>query len=464
MNRHHLLALALATFGLSACATLAPDYQRPAAPVPAAWAEAATGERAAADIAWREYFADERLRRVIELALEHNRDLRVAALNIELARAQYRIQRADQFPALGVTASQNAQRVPGELNSSGQSMVSRQYGVSAGIAAWEIDFFGRVRSLRDAALEQYLASEAAHRSARIALVAETATAWLQLAADRERLELARRTLAARRTTVELTQASFEAGAASALELRQTQAEMERARADVADYSASVARAANALALLVGDSLPEALLPASFQLTLTEVATLPAGLPAEVLIRRPDILAAEHRLRAANANIGAARAAFFPRITLTASAGTASAELDGLFDSGSRAWNFLPQLSLPIFEGGRLAANLDVAEVRRDIAVAEYERAIQSAFREVADALAERASLGEAVDAAQRLVAAAQESHRLSAARRQAGVDSLLVLLDAQRTLYAAEQTLIATRLAEAANRVTLYKVLGGGWQ
>lgn len=464
MNRHHLLALALATFGLSACATLAPDYQRPAAPVPAAWAEATAGERAAADIAWREYFADERLRRVIELALEHNRDLRVAALNIELARAQYRIQRADQFPALGVTASQNAQRVPGELNSSGQSMVSRQYGVSAGIAAWEIDFFGRVRSLRDAALEQYLASEAAHRSARIALVAETATAWLQLAADRERLELARRTLAARRTTVELTQASFEAGAASALELRQTQAEMERARAEVADYSTSVARAANALALLVGDSLPEALLPASFQLTLTEVATLPAGLPAEVLIRRPDILAAEHRLRAANANIGAARAAFFPRITLTASAGTVSAELDGLFDSGSRAWNFLPQLSLPIFEGGRLAANLDVAEVRRDIAVAEYEHAIQSAFREVADALAERASLGEAVDAAQRLVAAAQESHRLSAARRQAGVDSLLVLLDAQRTLYAAEQTLIATRLAEAANRVTLYKVLGGGWQ
>jgi len=432
--------------------------------VPAAWEGAVAGERAAADIAWREYFADERLRRVIELALEHNRDLRVAALNIEQARAQYRIQRADQFPALGVTASQNAQRVPGDLNSSGQSMVSRRYGVSVGIASWELDFFGRVRSLRDAVLEQYLASEAAHRSARIALVAETATAWLQLAADRERLETARRTLAARRTTVELTQASFEAGVASALELRQTQAEMQRARADVAQYSTSVARAANALSLLVGDSLPEALLPASFELTLTEVATLPAGLPAEVLIRRPDILAAEHRLRAANANIGAARAAFFPRITLTAGAGTASAELGGLFDSGSRAWNFLPQLSLPIFEGGRLAASLNVAEVRRDIAVAEYERAIQSAFREVADALAERASLGEAVDAAQRLVAAAQESHRLSAARRQAGVDSLLVLLDAQRTLYAAEQTLIATRLAEAANRVTLYKVLGGGWQ
>ena len=464
MNRLRILALALATLGASACTTLAPDYQRPAAPVPAAWDAAAAGERAAADIAWREYFADERLRRVIELALEHNRDLRVAALNIEQARAQYRIQRADQFPSLGVTASQNAQRVPGDLNSSGQSMVSRQYGVSAGIASWELDFFGRVRSLRDAALEQYLASEEAHRSARIALVAETATAWLQLAADRERLELARGTLETRRKAFELTQASFEAGAVSALDLRQTQGEMERARADVAAFSASAARASNALALLAGNSLSSELLPAKFDITVTLVAELPAGVPAEALASRPDILAAEHRLRAANANIGAARAAFFPRITLTASAGTASAELGGLFESGSRAWSFMPQLSLPIFEAGRLAASLDVAEVRRDIAVAEYERAIQGAFREVADALAERGTLGEELDARQMLLAAARESHRLSGARYQAGVDSFLVLLDAQRTLYAAEQELIATRLAEAANRVTVYKVLGGGWQ
>lgn len=423
MNRQHILVLAFATLGLGACATLAPDYQRPAAPVPAAWATAAGADdtAAAADIAWREFFADERLRRVVELALEHNRDLRVAALNIELARAQYRIQRADQFPSLGLTASQNGQRVPGDLNSTGESMISRQYGVSVGIVAWELDFFGRVRSLRDAALEQYLASEEALRSARIALVAETATAWLQLAADRERLELAQRTLETRRKAFELTQRSFEAGAVSALDLRQTEGEMERARADVAAFSAGVARAENALALLAGNSLSSDLLPTRLDAAAARLAELPAGLPAEVLANRPDILAAEHRLRAANANIGAARAAFFPRITLTASTGTASAELGGLFESGSRAWSFMPQLTLPIFEAGRLAASLDVAEVRLDIAVAEYERGIQGAFREVADALAERSALGEQVDARQRLLAAASESHRLSEARYQEGV-------------------------------------------
>lgn len=466
MNRQHILVLAFATLGLGACATLAPDYQRPAAPVPAAWATAAGADdtAAAADIAWREFFADERLRRVVELALEHNRDLRVAALNIELARAQYRIQRADQFPSLGLTASQNGQRVPGDLNSTGESMISRQYGVSVGIVAWELDFFGRVRSLRDAALEQYLASEEALRSARIALVAETATAWLQLAADRERLELAQRTLETRRKAFELTQRSFEAGAVSALDLRQTEGEMERARADVAAFSAGVARAENALALLAGNSLSSDLLPTRLDAAAARLAELPAGLPAEVLANRPDILAAEHRLRAANANIGAARAAFFPRITLTASTGTASAELGGLFESGSRAWSFMPQLTLPIFEARRLAASLDVAEVRLDIAVAEYERGIQGAFREVADALAERSALGEQVDARQRLLAAASESHRLSEARYQAGVDSFLVLLDAQRTLYGAEQELIGARLAEAVNRVAVYKVLGGGWQ
>lgn len=468
MNRLRTLALALAVLGASACTTLAPDYQRPAAPVAASW-PASAGERdaaaaVAADLAWHEFFEDERLRRVVELALAHNRDLRVAALNIEQARAQYRIQRAEQFPALGLSASQNAQRVPGDLNASGESMLSRQYGVSLGIASWELDFFGRVRSLRDAALEQYLASEEAHRSARLSLVAEVGGAWLQLAADNERLELARRTLETRRKGLELTQASYEAGAASALELRQSQGEMERARADVAAFGARVARATNALALLAGQPLPDALLPVRLDTTVTRLAELPAGLPGEVLVRRPDIVAAEHRLRAANANIGAARAAFFPRITLTAATGTASAELGGLFESGSRAWSFIPQLTLPIFEAGRLAANLDVAEVRRDIAVAEYERSIQGAFREVADALAERATLGEEADARQMLLAAARESHRLSEARYRAGVDSFLVLLDAQRTLYGAEQELIATRLAEATNRITVYKVLGGGWQ
>lgn len=467
MNRLRILALAFAAVATSACTTLAPDYLRPAAPVPAAWpaGTAATATDAgAAGIAWHEFFADERLRQVIARALEHNRDLRVAALNIEQARAQYRIQRADQFPALDLSASQNAQRVPGDLNPGGTSQVSRQYGVTVGIASWELDFFGRVRSLRDAALERYLASEEAHHSARVSLVAEVAGAWLQLAADRERLDLAGRTLQTRRKTLELTRASFEAGAASALELRQSQGEMERARADVAAFSARVAHAENALALLTGDPLPTGWLPARLDATVARLAELPAGLPAETLAHRPDIVAGEHRLRAANADIGAARAAFFPRITLTASAGTASSELGGLFDGGSGTWSFLPQLTLPIFEAGRLAASLDVAEVRRDIAVAEYERAIQVAFREVADALAERATLDEELDARQMLLAAARESHRLSEARYEAGVDSFLVLLDAQRTLYGAEQELIATRLAEAANRVTVYKVLGGGWR
>jgi multidrug efflux system outer membrane protein len=327
------------------------------------------------------------------------------------------------------------------------------------VTGWELDFFGRVRSLRDAALEHYLASEAAHRSAHLALVAEVATAWLQLAADRERLALVERTVETRREALALTQASFEAGVASALELQQSQGELERARADAAAFAARVARTENALALLTGETLPAELLPARLDATVARLATPPAGLPAAVLTRRPDITAAEHRLRAANANIGAARAAFFPRITLTASAGTASAELGGLFEGGSRTWSFLPQLTLPIFDAGRLATSLDVAEVRRDIAVAEYERAIQSAFREVA----ERATLGDELAARRSLAAAAQQSQRLSEARYRAGVDSFLVLLDAQRTLYAAEQELIATRLAEAANRVALYKALGGGW-
>jgi len=468
MKRLSTVVIVLVTVGASACTSLAPDYLRPAAPVPSTWpvATAAAADAAAEGletIAWRDFFADARLQQVIERALAHNRDLRVAALNIEQARAQYRIQRADQLPALGLGANHNAQRIPGDLAAGGDATISRRYGIAMDVTGWELDFFGRVRSLRDAALEHYLASEAAHRSAHLALVAEVATAWLQLAADRERLALVERTVETRREALALTQASFEAGVASALELQQSQGELERARADAAAFAARVARTENALALLTGEPLPAELLPARLDATVARLATPPAGLPAEVLTRRPDITAAEHRLRAANANIGAARAAFFPRITLTASAGTASAELGGLFEGGSRTWSFLPQLTLPIFDAGRLAASLDVAEVRRDIAVAEYERAIQSAFREVADALAERATLGDELAARRSLAAAAQQSQRLSEARYRAGVDSFLVLLDAQRTLYAAEQELIATRLAEAANRVALYKALGGGW-
>lgn len=460
------LTLALAAALASGC-TMIPSYERPAAPVAASFPNAvpAAAEAAPADaIAWRDYFADNRLREVIALALANNRDLRVAALNIEKARAQYRIQRADLFPAVGATGSQNAARLPGDLTSSGEAEVNRSYSATIGFSAYELDFFGRIRSLNAEALEAYLGTEEARRSAQISLVAEVANAWLTFAADRERLALASSTYETRQKSSDLTRRIFEAGAVSALDLHQAETLLHNARADAARYRSFVAQDENALALIVGAPVPAELLPATLTDSISAVAELPAGVPSEVLIRRPDILQAERALRAANASIGAARAAFFPSISLTAAAGSASSTLGGLFDGGSGTWSFLPQIRIPIFEAGRLKASLEVAEVQRDIHVAQYEKAIQSAFREVADALAERATLAEQLDARRRLVEATQSGFRLSEARYKGGVDSYLGLLDAQRTLYTAELDLIGVRLADAANRVTLYKVLGGGWQ
>ncbi|MDP3126143.1 MAG: efflux transporter outer membrane subunit, partial [Thiobacillus sp.] len=408
--------------------------------------------------------ADARLREVIALALANNRDLRVAALNIEKARAQYRIQRADLFPAVGATGSQNAQRLPGDLTASGNAEVNRQYSATIGFSAYELDFFGRIRSLNAAALETYLGTGEARRSAQISLVAEVASVWLTLAADRERLALARSTYETRLKSHDLIRRIVEAGAVSALDLHQSQTLLQSARADVARFSAFVAQDENALALVAGAPVPAEWLPATLTDSISAVAVLPAGVPSEVLTRRPDILQAERNLRAANASIGAARAAFFPSISLTAAAGSASGTLGGLFDGGSGTWSFVPQIRIPIFEAGRLQASLEVAEVQRDINVALYEKAIQTAFREVADALAERATLAERLDAGRQQLEATQAGFRLSDARYQGGVDSYLGLLDAQRTLYLAEQELIIVRLADAANRVTLYKVLGGGWQ
>ncbi len=464
------MMFALRTFALVLTAVLAggctliPDYLRPAAPVPEVFPDAprAAAEAPAVDtVAWRDHFADAQLREVIALALANNRDLRVAALNIEKAHAQYGIQRADLYPAIGANAGQTAQRLP---NGSGGGDVSRAYSATIGFSAYELDFFGRIRSLNAQALELYLGTEEARRSAQISLVAEVARAWLTLAADRERLALALRTLETRQKSFDLTQRSFDAGAVSALDLRQADTLLQGARADAARYRSVVAQDEHTLALLAGAPVPGEWLASQLPDGVTAVAELPAGVPSETLTRRPDILQAERALRAANASIGAARAAFFPRITLTAAAGTASTSLDDLFGSGSGAWSFIPQLRVPIFEAGRLQASLDVAEVQRDIQVALYEKAIQSAFREVADTLAERATLTEQLDARRRLVDAATASFRLSDARYRGGVDSYLGLLDAQRALYAAEQDLIAVRLAEAANRVTLYKALGGGWR
>ena len=449
-----------------ACATLTPDYERPAAPVPTSFpgVTADSEARAVADIAWRDYFADPRLRELIELALANNRDLRISTLNIEQARAQYRIQRADRFPAINAGIGETTTRTPGDLTSSGNATISRQYSASLGLSAWELDFFGRVRSLSEQALETYLGTEEARRSAQLSLVAEVATAWLTLAADRELRDLAQNTFETQQKSLSLTRKSFEAGASSALDLRQAETTMQRARADAALYTAQVARDENALALLAGTPVPATLLPEKLVDAVSALAELPAGVPSSVLARRPDVLQAERQLRAANASIGAARAAFFPRITLTASAGTASSTLDGLFGSGSRNWSFSPQLSLPIFNAGALRASLDVAEVQLDINVATYEKTIQSAFREVADGLADRATLAEQLDAERRLVAASEETFRLSEARYRNGIDSYLGLLDAQRSLYSAQQELIGVRLSEASNRVTLYKVLGGGWK
>lgn len=452
-----LTALA-ASLALAGCASMAPTYERPAAPVAQQWpVPQATAEQAkAADIGWREFFTDPKLQALIEQALAHNRDLRVAVLNVERSQAQYGVQRADRLPTVSAGAGQTATRAPG-------GTITRQYTATLGVSAYELDLFGRVKSLNDAALQQYLATDDARRSAQISLVAQVAGSWLTLAADQERLRLAEQTLLARQDSLRLTQRLQAAGVSSTLDLRQAEIAAEAAQSDLASLTAQVAQDRNALALLVGQPLEAAQGPtAGTDAPVTQLGELSAGLPSDVLLTRPDVQQAERTLQAANANIGAARAAFFPRISLTASAGTASSELDGLFRSGSGMWSFMPQVSLPLFDAGRNSANLKIAKVDRDIAVAQYEKSIQSAFRDVADALAQRATLGQQVASQQRLVAQTQDALRLAEARFRQGLDDRLATLDAQRSLYAAQQGLIAARLAQQVNRVTLYKALGGG--
>ena len=476
MSRFLFVPLALAMSVALAGCSLMPAYERPAAPVPAAFDGADSGAQAGAaptgtvpvaDIGWRAVFTDPKLQQVIELALDNNRDLRVAALTIDQAWAQYRVQRADLAPGVDLAGSGNGSRTPGGLSATGQPSVAHTYSATLGISAYELDLFGRVRSLKEQALQQFLATTEAQRSTHISLIAQVATAYLTLAADQDLLRLAQDTLTSQGESYRLQQRSYELGAASALTLRQAQTTVESARVDVERYTAQVAQDRNALRLLAGAEVPAALLPTalpdSASADANVLAGIPAGLPSELLQRRPDILQAERTLQAANANIGAARAAFYPSISLTASAGSASAGLSGLFKGGSGSWSFAPSISLPIFDGGRNRANLDVVKAQRDIDVANYEKAIQTAFREVSDALAARDTLGRQLQAQQALVDASADSYRLSQARFERGVDSYLGALDAQRTLYAAEQTLIDTRLSRFTNLVTFYKALGGGW-
>jgi len=454
---------------LASCTTMPPKYTQPAAPVPTVWpngpsyrAETAGAvQKPVSEIAWRDFFVAEKLQKVIELALANNRDLRVAALNIEKMRAMYQIQRAELFPSVNAAGNWIKQRVPAGISGTGQSMTVEQYSVNLGISSWELDFFGRIRSLKDRALEQYLATEQARRNTQIALVAEVANTYLTLAADRELLKLAQDTLTAQETTYRLIHRRLEVGASSELELRQAQTRVDAARVDIARYSGIVAQDENALTLLVGSSVPDDLLPMELVMG-TTLKDIPPGLPSEVLQSRPDILQAENQLKGANANIGVARAAFFPRISLSSNLGTISTELSGLFKSGSNTWTFAPQIVLPIFDAGSNLANLRAAKIDREIAVAQYEKAIQGAFREVADALAQRGTVGNQLAAQQSLVDATSESYRLSDARYKRGIESYLSVLDAQRSLYVVQQGLIAVRLSRLTNLVTLYKVLGGG--
>lgn len=453
------LALAVA-LALSGCASMAPQYQRPAAAVAAAFPDAGTSSAssasgAAAQISWQNFFADARLNQLINLALVNNRDLRVAILNIEQARAAYQIRRADALPTVNLAAS--GSRTPG----ANDSIVS-VYQVGLGVSAFELDLFGRVRSLSDVALAQFLATQEAKSSAQISLISSVANTYLSLLADDELLELTRQTLAGREESLRLIQLKYDNGVLSRLDLQQGVSLVETARVVLAQQLRQRAQDANLLVQLVGQPLPVTL-PASRTLAQTELAELPAGLPSDLLATRPDIRAAEQQLIAANANIGAARANFFPRIALTASAGSASGELSGLFKGGSFGWTFAPQAILPIFDYGRNQATLASARVGNDIAVANYDKAIQVAFREVADGLAGQATYAEQLRAQRSVATAEADRFNLSDLRYKSGASSYLELLDAQRALFDAQRAAIQANLLRLQNQVTLYRVLGGGW-
>jgi multidrug efflux system outer membrane protein len=467
MNRKCFLLLAIIVFLPAGC-TMAPKYTRPAAPVPAKWptgaayneTKSAASAPAASELPWREFFTDERLQKIIGIALDNNRDLRVAALNVERARALYGIQRAELLPSVSAVGMMSKQLVPADLSTTGSAITATQYSVNLGISSWEIDFFGRIRSLKDQALEEYLATDQARRSAQIMLVSTVAQAYLALTADREALKLVASTLEAQEISYKLIRKRQDVGLASELDLRRAQSQVDTARVDVARYTQLVAQDENALNLLVGSPMPQELLPADL-VSVSPPKEVSPGLSSEVLLRRPDVLAAEHQLKAANANIGAARAAFFPRISLTTAIGTASADLSGLFKFGQGTWLFAPQIIMPIFDARTWSA-YDVTKVEREISVAQYEKVIQTAFREVADALAVRGTVNQQIAAQQSLVDAVAETYRLSNARYTKGIDSYLSVLDAQRSLYGAQQGLIVLRLARLVNTVALYKVLGGG--
>jgi outer membrane protein, multidrug efflux system len=467
MTKRLGIAAGVINLALAGC-TMSPFYHRPELPVANAW-PGETGTAAAApipasEIGWRDFFKDPQLQKLIETALVQNRDLRVAVLNVQAARAQYRIQRSDLFPTIKAVGAEAAQSIPANVLLPGvPGITTREYEVSIGFTAYEIDLFGRIRSLRRQALETYFGYVETRRAAQMTLVSEVAAQYLSWLAHRDLLQLTKNTFDVQQASLDLTQRRFQAGIANALDVAQAQTAVETARANLAQYTRQVQQDENALTLLVGAPLPAepprgpAFNEESF------LAELTAGLPSDLLERRPDIRAAEHQLLGANANIGAARAAFFPSILLTSNYGTASTQLSGLFQSGSQAWVFNPSINLPIFAGGRNFANLTLANVEKKVEIANYEKSIQTAFREVADALAGKRTFDEQVAAQTALVAASSDSYKLSDMRFRAGVDNYLSVIVSQRALYAAQQDLISVKLLKMQNLVTLYKALGGGW-
>jgi multidrug efflux system outer membrane protein len=446
--------------------SLAPEYIQPQAPVPAQWpgGEAYKNQAAKAPAAralkWQDFIVDQKMQKVIAMALANNRDLRLAALNVDRARAMYGIQKAERLPSLSTTAAMNKQRYAADLTSPDDPREVERYSVNLGVMSWEIDFFGRLTSLKDQALEEYLATEQARRSARIMLIAEVSKAYLALAADRENLKLARSTLKSQQNSYELIEKSHKNGFATEIDLHRAQTQVDAAKRDVPRYLQLTAQDQNALNLLAGTTVPEKLLPEDLN-SVKSPRRISSGLPSEVLLCRPDILAAEHRLKGANAYIGVARAAFFPRISLTTTLGTASTELSDLFASRNGTWSFAPNIAMPIFDPRTWSA-LSVSKAQQKIILTQYEKAIQTAFKEVADALAVKGTIGQQVSAQESLVHAAAETYRLSNKRYTIGLDNYLSVLDAHRALYQQQQVLITLKLTELGNQISLYAALGGG--
>lgn len=446
--------------------TMAPKYERPAANISASWPEggaykASSAEGKAADISWKDYFRSESLTKLIELALENNKDLKIAALNIEKAAAAYRIQQSALFPDVTAGASATRQGVPDNISATGKSYTSSVYRANVN-ASYELDFFGKIRSLNQKALETYLATDEAHKSAKISLIAEVTNAYCAYLADRRLLELAQNTYSAQKQTYDVIKKKFDLGSGSELDVTQAEVQVETAKASFIQYTRLTAQAKNAIVLLAGAPV-DGLLDGETIDSLSFMTDLPEGVPSQVLTSRPDIIAAEHSLMAANADIGAARAALFPSISLTGSFGLASDSLDTLFTSGAAyAWNFTPSLSIPIFNRGRIKANLEVAKVSEKIAAEQYEKALQTAFREVADQLAARGTYKDELSTQETLVNTSRKAFDLASLRYDNGITSYLNVLDAQRSLFAAEQKAVGVKQQYLTNLVTLYKVLGGG--